>query len=554
MAHQRLTDEQKQQIIQQFLAGTSIRKIAEDVLGRQSRKSTVADFLQASGFTESYNGKEVAKVDTGEDDTRPVAAGETLPPVHKRKQLSGNRFVFVSAQNNSFVHDKFLQSLEGYCRVNDAQLIVSTFNYNMNGFQNGQKDDKDIWYDPKIRQYIRNEPLQVCEGLVFCGELNILPTAVRPLSGLSNYTGKDSAIIPHAKMQLESIPTSKHDPAKMLYTTGCVTQRNYIQKKQGQIAEWHHVFSAVVVEVDNEGDWFARHVNAESATGCFYDLDRYYTPTGYTEGHNLLAINYGDVHVAKLDEDVADVSWRDEDSITGLLKPEYAFLHDVFDHNARNHHNTGNPHIQFQLYKSRQDSVKDELRLTAHEIAKIGLGRDIQIVVVASNHDQALERWLREGNYKTDYVNAITFLELQLAKYKAMDRGDKGFYLFEYAIRKSFDEMDIDDIDIEFLKEDESFVLAEIEFGEHSHSGNNGARGSVRAFDMRGTKHNIGHTHSAAIMNGIFVAGVSGKLDMNYNKGGSSWSHSHILTYKNGKRCIVTLKPSKNTGKMKWRG
>jgi hypothetical protein len=42
-------------------------------------------------------------------------------------------------------------------------------------------------------------------------------------------------------------------------------------------------------------------------------------------------------------------------------------------------------------------------------------------------------------------------------------------------------------------------------------------------------------------MDGAYGAGVTGKLDMKYNKGPSSWSHSHIVTYPNGMRAIVTM-------------
>jgi hypothetical protein len=92
-----------------------------------------------------------------------------------------------------------------------------------------------------------------------------------------------------------------------------------------------------------------------------------------------------------------------------------------------------------------------------------------------------------------------------------------------------------------FLREDESFRLFDIEFGIHGHLGANGARGSLNTFRKMGPKANVGHAHSAAILDGIYQAGVSGNLDMGYNRGLSSWSHSHIVTYANGKRAIITM-------------
>lgn len=493
-------------------------------------KSTIGDFLRKETYTDFW--------DSYED--KPVASGEIDCPVKHRKTLTGSKFVFTSAQNNTYVHDKFLQSLLHYCDAEGAELVVGTYHYNKNGFQNASKDD--VWFDPKIRDYILDESCEIAEGLVYCGELNILPTAVNPISGLQNYTNKDSAIIPHAKLQLESLPTPKHDPAKMMYTTGTVTQRNYVQMKAGQKASHNHVFSALVVEIDEEGDWFVRQLVAESETGKFFDLGWYYTPEGKEqEPYCVEAINWGDIHAAKLDPVVADISWGSRlDSMSSELLPNYVFLHDVFDQQARNHHNVKDPYFKFKMFKNGTESVKDEVELTANLIEGIDKACE-KVIVVQSNHDLALERYLREQDYKNDPVNAIFFLELQLQNYYAMDEGRK-LETFKTACNLVNDNLD----DVVFLGEDESFkICGDIECGQHGDIGNNGARGSVRAFQMQGGRFNTGHTHSASIKDGVYTAGVSGSLCMGYNKGGSSWSNSHIVTYSNGKRCIITIKNGK---------
>lgn len=477
-------------------------------------------------FWESYNEKG-------------IAAGETKDPTHKRKILSGKKYVITSAQNNTFVHDKFLKSLLQYCDKNNAELLVSTFHYNKNGFQNGS--DKEIWFDPKIREYIIDESCLIGKDLVFSAELNILPTAVNPLSGLQNYTNKLSAIVPHTKLQLESLPTPKNEPAKLMHTTGTVTQRNYVQMKAGQKAEHNHVFGALVVEVDKDDDWFVRQLVAESDTGCFYDLDKYYTPKGCIQDLPVEAINWGDIHAAKLDTLVAEASWGDsEGSMVSCLRPKYLFLHDIFDHKFRNHHSIKDPYFLFKMFVDGTESVESEVLLTTKVIESM-IDKCEEVVVVSSNHDLALERWLKEQNYKTDPVNALFFLQMQYLNYKSMEQGVE-LETFKTACNLVNPKTE----DVTFLKEDESFVICEdIECGQHSHLGNNGGRGSVRAFQMQGGRFNIGHSHSANIKDGVYQAGVSGKMDMGYNKGGSSWSHSHIVTYKNGKRCIVTLKDGK---------
>lgn len=507
-----------------------------DQEGRKSRyiaeifgcgKTTIGDFLRKETYTDFWESK------------KPTVSGSIHEPDKKRKRLAGNKFVFTSAQNNTYVHDNFLKSLEGYCIDNDARLIVGTFHYNKNAYQKHDEEDDKCWFDPKIRDYILDEDVNIADDLVWCGELDIIPTAVNPMVGFHSYTKQSCGIIPHVKVQLESVPTPKYLATKILYTTGAITQRNYIQRKAGQIASFHHVFGALVVEIDEDGDWFARQLSAESDTGEFYDLDRKYTPYGSESLDHIEAINWGDIHAAKLDKLVAEVSWGSEDSILNVLKPKKQLVHDVFDMKYRNHHNIKDSYFRYQMFIEGTESVKDEVKLTASEIE--GMMRVFSdVVIIQSNHDLALKKWLSEQDYRTDPVNAEFFLEMQLASYKAIKDGSE-FAVFEHACKTINEKL----IDVRFLGEDESFIVAGIECGQHSANGNNGARGSIRAFQVQGRKFNIGHSHSAAIKDNVFCAGISGLLDQNYNVGGSSWSHSHIGTYPNGKRFIITIKNGK---------
>ena len=46
---------------------------------------------------------------------------------------------------------------------------------------------------------------------------------------------------------------------------------------------------------------------------------------------------------------------------------------------------------------------------------------------------------------------------------------------------------------------------------------------------------------SPQIIDGAYVSGVSGSLDQGYNRGLSSWDHSHTVLYPNGTRTILTM-------------
>lgn len=484
-------------------------------------------------------GFKLGKVAKKDESDKPIAAGIADAPDTRRKRLHGTRFVFTSAQNNTHIHEGFFNALVHYCKHNDAQLIVSRFTYNKSGFQNKTKDGVDeLWYDPRLEPFFCDESVEITPDLIFCGELDILPTAGNPLSGFESYTQNASGIIPHAKVQMVSLPRLQNDPARMLYTTGTVTLRNYIQRKAGQKAEFHHVFGALLVEIDENGEWFARQLIADKS-GTFHDLTNRYTEDGVETDWEVEAINWGDIHIEKIDPQVYKAGWDNPDSMVNVLKPKIQLIHDLTDFQARNHHNLGDPTFLARGHFNGTASVEADLQKSAVFLQNISA--DSVVVVVESNHDMAFHRWLREADVKKDPENARFYYECNALVHKWIEDGvDEQNNIYEHVIRK-FTSLP----GVIFLRENDSYLVKGIECGQHGHRGINGARGTSRAFRAIGRKCNLGHSHSAGIIDGVYTAGVVGKLDMGYNKGASSWSHSHILTYGNGKRAIVTMKNGK---------
>lgn len=165
-----------------------------------------------------------------------------------------------------------------------------------------------------------------------------------------------------------------------------------------------------------------------------------------------------------------------------------------------------------------------------------------QTVIVESNHDLALARWLNDpkANITQDPANAHLFHTLNAAIYGAIADRDTSFNVLDYALRQVAG----CDFAAIFLSTDESFKLAGIECGCHGHNGINGSKGSPKQFVKLG-KMNTGHTHTPSIYGGVYTAGVSGSLDMGYNIGASSWSQTHIITYANGQRTLIDFKNGK---------
>jgi hypothetical protein len=471
------------------------------------------------------------------------------------KKAAHSRYILTCAQNNTNLHPAVWASLRLLADHYGAQLMVSTFLYSKRGLgarndkaqlKGAKRDQSEIWFDPAIVPYINNDRVEIAPGLVWCGELNILPTASRPLSGLEVYTGRASMIVPHVKLAMDSIATVGGDGTKFNYTTGTVTQRNYIQRKEGFKAEFHHCYGGLLVEVDADGDWFCRQLNADS-DGVIQDLDVKVEKGKVTTGNRVEAVTLGDRHEDNHDPDVDRATFA-KGGMMDVLDPKFMFVHDVLDMSRRGHHKIKDPYAMLKQHAIGRESVEQEVRGVRDFLKRIKR-RSCMTVVVDSNHDRHLDRWLRENDGRYDPVNARYWGLLNHWKTEYIVANQFEPDLLSLAI--TMPEPDFEDKNnVLFLAGDASFVICKkhhggIECGMHGDRGANGARGSRRQFARLGRRSNIGHSHSAGIDEGCYQSGTNSLLQLDYNRGPSSWSHSDIITYPNSKRAIVTFRNGK---------
>lgn len=466
-------------------------------------------------------------------DPKPIKGGRLDTPDTFREQLKGKRFICTVAQNNTLLHENLWKTLTRMAEKRKARLLVGKETYNKNGWQKLTTESDGIWFDDRLVPHFIEDTVKLADSLIFCGELDILPTAQMPLNGLDNYTGSHSAIIPHVKMQMKALATMKYEEAKHLYTTGSVTLRNYIQRRVGQIAEYNHVYGALWVEVDNKGKWWVRQLNADE-NGIIYDVDTVWGPDWDAPAVNFgrPVINLGDIHEEKRDTQQT----RGALNMLRNLNPSHVVVHDLIDFSSRNHHNIKDAHF---IYNTRHRTVEQDVAMSADWLYKVStMLPDTKLLVIKSNHDEALDKWVKSTGRELVDQNLRYWHYLNLWMLDNPD-GD----VFEHAVYLS--RPDLQDRNIQFVRADESVLIHGIEFGMHGHYGPNGARGNPRAFRQIGRRANTGHTHSAGIIDGVWTAGVLGSLDMQYNRGPSSWSCSHIITYPNAKRTIITQRGPK---------
>ena len=454
------------------------------------------------------------------------------------------RYVVTSAQNNTPVHLGFLQSLHTYCEANDAKLIVIPYRYkNPTSVFTPEQEANEYWAKP-IEQFVVSKVTRLSDSFVIMANVKIQPTAIEPLSGFDGYTGMDSAIVGHPKIQLRTVPTPARQLPKILTTTGAVTLPNYTDSKAGWKGEFHHSLAALVVEIDDAGDTHIRHIHGDDITGHFYDLDKYYATNEVTSGHRISALVTGDTHAEFMDDKVKAATYTGDESIAKFLKPEVIVRHDVEDFYARNHHHRGNDLIAFGKHHFGRDNVQDSLQITADHIDETTYEGSVNIIV-KSNHDEALDRWLREAEPKHDPENAILYHYLklnQLENVRMTETGFKSIDPFEFWCHYPKNGKGLKSKEqTKFLKRDESFSVSGVELGFHGDIGPNGSRGSIKSFSKIGPKTIIGHSHSPGIYEGCYQVGVSARLDLEYASGPSSWLHTHCLVYADGSRALVNV-------------
>lgn len=456
-----------------------------------------------------------------------------------------HRFIVTSAQNNTKLFDACWENLMALAKHYEAKVLVSTFLYNKTAFGHqytdkailkGKVDAKqaDIWFDERIAPFICNERVKLAKGLVFCGELQSLPTVQAPLAGLEVYTGRSSMIVPHAKQDMVSIATLGGDGAKLNYCTGTVTLRNYIQMQAGFKAEFHHMYGALLVEVDEDGHWWVRQLNADSE-GTIYDWDLCAQDGKVTSGHRVEAITFGDIHEMRLKEEVKEATWG-QGGLVDQLQPKYQFIEDLFDMRARSHHEINDGFKMFERYVNGEDSVSNEVVRAADFLEYISRNNS-ETIVVDSNHDRHIMRWLTHADARRDPVNFRFWNTLTGVILARIADHEKFVPLQEAMTMCGMQPPAL------FINANTSFVICKdfaggIECGMH---GDLPWRATVNTFAKMGRRSNTGHGHTAGIKGGAFRAGKSCEDRMGYNDGPSAWSDTHIVTYPNSKRTLVTI-------------
>lgn len=433
--------------------------------------------------------------------------------------MSGDRFVIVAAQNNTLPHKSFYNLID-YAKRHDAKLIVMPIKYTTTL---ESLERKKPTYHKDIAPYLldQNVWLGWQGGVRLAVTANILPSAVKPINAAMKLNnGESITVVASPRAQIKPLPRPKNGGVhRWAYTSRVITERHYTDSRIGDESSNDHYFGGVFIEIDHDNKTISHHEIDCDESG---DITR--------EQYDRVAVVLGDLHCEKM---CPHSLHRALDLIDYV--PVIA-VHDSLDHMSRNHHNIGSGRF---LYQMGTRTVINDLTDTINILNRIAKKCD-QLFMVRSNHDLALDQWLDSNHYNPnqDPLNAKIYHFLKYLILETIDDGADSINAFKIAAENVEDLPEIAS-NIIYGDLDESFTVCGVELGQHGHNGTGGARGSLASFKRMGNPTVTGHTHTPERDGNNLVVGVTGSLDMGYNKGGSTWDRANVDVFESGRSELV---------------
>lgn len=489
-----------------------------------------------------------------------------LPPMDKRKRTSqsfmkeiaaarkmvdkAKGLVVTSAQYGAEVNTEVLASLKAYAKRRGFLLVVMPIRYGRVHIYNKQLDeheltkelsvllteDPDVLVLPADRNFPNENLIPFGKHLVL-NTMRLNPTLKNPLTGLDASEGTISQIVGSPKMHMSPVAVSseREGMPKVHKCSGSVTYPDYDEHRAGIKAAEVLCYGGLVVERDKKDHFHIRQLLSDEE-GEFFDMDTLYS-AGKVKTYSKSVVDalvLGDWHNV-LTDPVVRAAVFEEGGQIDVLRPRYVILHDFFDGWSISHHHAKDRVIRQRKHEDGTDRLAWELNAAVVELRwMISKYPNVKFVMVPSNHNEHLDRYLLDGRFEKEPHNYRLGSELFQ---KVVDNPDKS--AFQIFLEDNMTEAELSHI--QFLQRDDDFIIHGIDLSLHGDVGPNGARGSVANIDKIGHRSIIGHTHTPHIRDKVWQVGLCARLQLEYNTGPSSWMHTNAIVYKNGQRQLINL-------------
>lgn len=448
-----------------------------------------------------------------------------------------NRFIVSTLVFGKHADLNFFNSLQTYARANNALILLMTC-----ADAKGTHKRFKVDFDPVFKSdrcWVVVQDLQLNDKIGICDIQQSAKQRI-PISSLEKLTAtrKSSLIVAGCKQLLKYVPNLKGQIPRALMTTGAVTVNDFtneffMSKRTSKLAEADYQAGAVVVEIQDNEQFHFRQIQA-TEDGSFSDLRTRYYPNGRTEEINEATLVMGDSHVGANDDVLVDAiqhAFIDGGFVDTVV------LHDLCNSASVSYHEQDDVIKLIQRANDGSCRLREEINAIVRYINDFtNLGVDV--IVVNSNHDNHLDKYVRNlaSVSRRDYIN----MPLAFEALTKMALGEIDSVL-EFLVKERADVKLTHPEKVRWLKLDESYVKYGTELGFHGHLGANGAKGSLKTFENAFENAVVGHSHSGAIKCKVFQVGTTSNLDMEYNKGLSSWTRTCCLVHKDGTKQLINF-------------
>lgn len=410
-----------------------------------------------------------------------------------------------------------------FCKKQNAELLILPMRAHVKALQ-----DQPNHFDPRLEPYLDKFVTEYTFNdylMAFDAQLN--PQQSNPLTGLDRIKNKSSKvqntslIVAHAKQMYEPRASGNSLKPRVLYSTGCITQPEYLNNRVGRIAREDHELGGLIVEIKNN-KYFVRPVQFDEK-GTFIDLGNRYYPNGKVKKERAEFVNIGDEHAGHHTSALRNTLHE----ILRELNPKAIGRNDIFDGTSVNPHMKDNLYTKSRLPKCFQ-SIENEIEVTKEVAFDVvpHISKDCKIYMIGSNHHDFLERYLKAGKYIYDNVNYEIAHRMIVMKLDGKD-----------PLQEKIDP----DKKLIWLNINQDVYIEGYQVNAHGHTGPDGARGSNLNLEKVYGKVLKAHDHKIVKRYGLISCGHFSSNRHGYNNGPSTWLPGVGVIYKGGQVQTITV-------------
>ncbi len=526
--------------VQQFIAARVAGSDAgalKDLKARLEEMGFAHSRRALSRYIAAVGGELPEKLRKPKKDPRPPNENWIRSDEWIEERMDADCWIVTSAVAHVEPEHDFLSALEGYAEHNGGHLFVVPLRYKNPTSQREAKAQNlpiEAWHESFYPYLVQNNFRLGDHEIKVMGKWKIQATSGNPIRGqMSSVSKGDSAIFGHTQLSMRSAPTVRErTQPKMLWSTGAATQAEYSDTVAGQLAEFHHSHSAVVVH-NRDGYYIAREVTWDGEK--FADCGYYYYADGSYEETTPELCYLADPHGWDMDKDWYDATWGPQGMIEEL-RPKRVAEGDVFNGTSISHHERGKRLKEAARVMRGEDSLERELEDYANYMRDTQRDFVEERLELDANHEDFLDRWLENCSSKIEPINLPLFFKLSDRMCEDAKQGKH-----RRAIQIWIEEQAPDVAEwVRFLQVDERYPVAGVEAGMHGHVGLRGSRGSLASLSAIDIRFVIGHGHGPGIWKGGLQVGAgthnTGPKKPGYANGPDDWMQLNAFIYDNGYR------------------